>query len=156
MITRTKKAKIIREQLESKFKKLRNIDSVAPKNGWCASIREALGMSAIDLAGKMGIDVSTLYRLEESESKGKVNLETLNKMAKALEAEVKYVIVPKKSLDEMIKDAALAYALDDIKKVSHSMALEDQKASDDFNKKEYLESAKKLVEVLDSKIWKKR
>jgi len=90
------------------------------------AIREALGMRAEDLANRMGVSQPTLTRLESNERRGSVRLDTLQRAADALECDVVYALVPRRSLGEMVNEQARTRALERMGRVAHTMALEDQ------------------------------
>jgi predicted DNA-binding mobile mystery protein A len=102
-----------------------------PHGGWVRAIREALGMRAEDLADRMGISQPSLSRLESNERIGTVQLDTLQRAADALECDVVYALVPRRSLDEMVNDQARTRALERLGRVAHTMALEDQALSNE-------------------------
>lgn len=102
-----------------------------PYGGWIRAIREALGMRAEDLAERMGVSQPSLTRLEKSERTGNIRLDTLQRAADALECDVVYALVPRRSLEEMATEQARRRALQRVGRVAHTMALEDQALADD-------------------------
>jgi predicted DNA-binding mobile mystery protein A len=97
-----------------------------PPKGWIKALREGLGMPATYLARVMDVEQSTIKRYEESEASGAISLKTLQKIADALGCELKYALVPKVPLDQMIEERAIHVTEERIKSVTHTMALEDQ------------------------------
>src|SRR5215217_7999866 len=67
-----------------------------PHGGWVRAIRDALGMSAADLAERMGVTQSTVARLESSERDGRIQLDTLQRAADALDCDLVYALVPRR------------------------------------------------------------
>ena len=55
----------------------------APRTGWIRAIREALGMSATQLARRMGVAQPTLTKLEQSEAADRIQLDSLRRVAAA-------------------------------------------------------------------------
>lgn len=100
-----------------------------PPKGWIRAIREGLGMPASYLARKMSVEQSTVKRYEDAEAGGAISLKTLQRIADALGCELKYALVPKKTLPLLIQDQALSVTRERMKAVSHTMALEDQSTS---------------------------
>jgi predicted DNA-binding mobile mystery protein A len=98
----------------------------APVRGWIKAIREALGMSTAQLAERLGIKQPSLVALEQSESKGTMELATLRRVAEALDCTLVYALVPNKPLDSTIRERASAYAHRRRAPIEHSMLLEDQ------------------------------
>src|SRR5689334_3463416 len=72
-----------------------------PRGGWVRAIREALGMSAHQLGTRVRVKRQTIENLERSEAHGKITLDSLNRVAKALGCRVVYALVPEKPLNEM-------------------------------------------------------
>lgn len=65
-------------------------------------------------------------KLESAEAQQVITLASLRKLANALDCELVYAMVPRKPLAEQLQDQALAVASEQLRSVSHSMALEDQ------------------------------
>lgn len=97
-----------------------------PTGGWIRSIREALGMSLADLAQRAGIDASTLSRIESNEIAGKSNLETLERMAAALDCDLVYALVPRSSLQGAVEIRAREVADSYVMRTQQTMAFEEQ------------------------------
>jgi len=77
----------------------------------------------------MSVEQSTVKRYEDAEAGGAISLKTLQRIADALGCELKYALVPKKTLPLLIQDQALSVTRERMKAVSHTMALEDQSTS---------------------------
>jgi predicted DNA-binding mobile mystery protein A len=103
--------------------------AATPRGGWVRAIREALGMSADDLATKMDVVASSVLRLEASERAGSVQLDTLRRAAFALDCELVYVLVPRQTLTSAVEEQSRRKAARELAPVRHSMLLEDQSAS---------------------------
>ena len=117
-------------QLDSALSGWRNADlAPRPSSGWINAIRDALGMTATHLARRLGVQTSTLTRLETSEADDTISLATLRRAAAALGCELHYALVPKQSLADTLATRAGALASKRMAAVSHSMALEAQSTS---------------------------
>jgi predicted DNA-binding mobile mystery protein A len=125
-----------------------------PPKGWIRTIREGLGMPAIYLAKRLNVAQSTIKRYEEAEARGAISLKTLQRVADALGCELKYAIVPKIPLPQMIQDQALVVAQDRIKAISHTMALEDQSTSEIEQASLIREQAQELVYGNWRELWR--
>lgn len=102
-------------------------DSVhPPRGGWVKALREALGMSAADLAARMGVAESTVLRMEGSEQRGTVRLDTLQRAAQALDCDLVYALVPRTTLDRAVRQQAEKVAGQQLRAVAHTMLLEGQ------------------------------
>ena len=88
-------------------------------------------MTAGELAGRMGVSQPSVTRLEQSERDGVARLDTLRRVADALECEVVYALVPRRPLDDMVTAQARHRARERVEQVAHTMALEDQALTDD-------------------------
>jgi predicted DNA-binding mobile mystery protein A len=133
MTAKTARQARAREALErrlSSWRKLRP-NAARPHGGWVRAIREALGMSAQDLAERMGVAQPTMTRIEASERTGRIQLDTLERAADALGCDLVYALVPRKSLEQIVDDRARELAARRLGQVAHTMALEAQGLSDD-------------------------
>jgi len=121
------------EQLDERLPRLREaadeIRRQAPRTGWLKAIRSALGISERSFAKRLGIVYGSLQDLERNERNGSVTLESLRRAAEALDADLVYAIVPRKPLRTVISERARALAMERLKPIAQSMALEDQSLS---------------------------
>jgi predicted DNA-binding mobile mystery protein A len=97
-----------------------------PRGGWMRTIRSALGMTVQQLARRAGISQPTMTELEKSEAAGRIRLDTLTRIADALDCEVVYALVPRRPLSVIVSDRRKALALERYRRTAHSMALENQ------------------------------
>jgi predicted DNA-binding mobile mystery protein A len=140
-----------RTHLDERLKELGPISRFTPPaKGWIRAIREALGMTAEQLAGRLGIKQPTLHKLEQSEAKGTIEIATLRRMAAALDCTLVYAFVPKQSLEEAVRARARNFIRRRRAPVEHSMLLEDQKVQ---GKAEEERIAEVLRETSPSKFW---
>ncbi len=100
-----------------------------PSSGWLKAIREALGMTATHLAGRLGVRTSTVTRLETSEAEDTISLGTLRRAAEALGCELHYALVPQRSLSDTLQARANSVAREQMAAISHTMGLEAQATS---------------------------
>ena len=104
--------------------------SRTPKGGWVRTIREALGMSTTALARRLGMTPPGARKLERAEVEGTITLNSLRKLADALNCDVRYALVPRKPLGEILHDRAEEVARAHIDPVAHTMSLEAQGVSE--------------------------
>jgi len=97
-----------------------------PPKGWIRALREGLGMPASYLARMMGVEQSTIKRYEEAEASSSISLKTLQKIADTLGCELKYALVPKAPLAQVLEARALQVIEERMESVVRTMALEDQ------------------------------
>jgi predicted DNA-binding mobile mystery protein A len=116
-----------RAQLDKRFEQMGPIFRYdAPVRGWIKAIREALGMTTLQLANRLRVKQPSVVGLEKSEVKGNIELATLRRVAEALDCTLVYAIVPNKTLDASVRDRARAFERRRREPIEHSMRLEDQ------------------------------
>jgi|SRR5580658_4112496 predicted DNA-binding mobile mystery protein A len=129
-MARARSAVQSRTHLDQRFKALGPVTRFAPPvRGWIKAIRESLGMSTAQLAKRLRIKQPSIVALEQSEAKGAIELETLRRVAAALDCTLVYALVPNKPLESILRDRARAFARRRLQPVEHSMLLEDQKVT---------------------------
>lgn len=97
-----------------------------PRNGWIATVRQALGMGLTQLARRLGVNPSAVRRLEEREQSGKITLATLTRVAAAMDCHLVYAVVPNKSLQSVVEHQIRKVAKERLARVGHTMDLEAQ------------------------------
>ena len=114
-------------QVDSSLEPLRQLQDVIPPDaGWARAIREALGMSIRQLAQRMGVSKTTAATLERNEASGAIKLSSLEALARALECDLVYALVPRATLEETVRNRARRIAERTVRRVSQSMELEEQ------------------------------
>jgi|SRR5450432_567439 len=120
-----------RSHLDERLKALGPVGRYsAPVRGWIKAIREALGMTAEQLAKRLGVKQPSVVAMEQSEAKGSIELATLRRVAEALDCTLVYAFVPNKPLEATVRERARAFARKRRGPVEHSMLLEDQKVKE--------------------------
>jgi predicted DNA-binding mobile mystery protein A len=119
-------AALARKQLERRLAPLREMRLVAPPKGWIKAIRESLGMTARQLAARMGVGLSRIPVIEEAEVTGSTTLKTLRQAAAAMNCAFVYAFVPIEPLDDMLRERAMEKARKDVSRLDHTMRLENQ------------------------------
>ena len=103
-------------------------DAQPPKQGWISAVRQALGMTAKQLAERVGLSQPRIAKMELNENNLKIS--TMKKIAEGLDCDFVYGFVPKSSLQETINRQARKKAEAILSNVNTNMALEDQLADD--------------------------
>lgn len=148
-------ARLKRKQIEELVRPFRQVARAqTPRGGWVRAVREGLGMSAQQLGARVRVKRQTIENLERSEANGKITLDSLNRVAKALGCRVVYALVPEKSLDEMQRERARLIAESVVKPVSHSMSLEAQSIDKREEQRQKKELAQKLLLGDPKKLWR--
>lgn len=120
---------ILLRSLTKKMEKLSDLQGIQlGKSGWISSIRHALGMTARQLAKRLGVSQPRVNKMELNERNLKIS--TMEKIAESLGCDFVYGFVPKVPLQEMVTTQAQKKAAEILNKVNASMALEDQLAKD--------------------------
>jgi len=141
-------------QMDSTLTKLRETHLPnRPGNGWAKAIRESLGMSASALARKLGVTPHSVAKLEKAEVDEKITLASLRKLANALDCELQYTLMPRKSLEEILEDRAISVARERLRPISHSMSLEDQTVDKFASEKQLQLLAKEILDGPRRNLW---
>lgn len=145
---------LTRKQLDQKLAVLRrsNLREV-PRGGWTKTIRKALGMSSEALGKRIGITQSAVSQLEAGEEAETISLASLRKLAQGLQCELVYALVPRASLDEIMREQAHRRAKSIVQSVSSSMELEDQGISDQDQNRQIETLAESLLTKPSTGFW---
>ena len=120
-----------RQRLDERLLPLKPTDRYrAPPKGWLRAVRDALGMTGVQLARRLGVSPQSVDALETSEAAGSIKLDTLRRAAEALDCTLVYALVPNSSLQGVVAERARAIALHDLGRVAHTMKLEAQGPGD--------------------------
>jgi predicted DNA-binding mobile mystery protein A len=129
-MNKTRLAARSRSRLDERRKALGPVTRYAPPvHGWIKAIRESLGMTAAQLAKRLGIRQPSVVAVEQSEARGAIELATLRRVAAALDCTLVYALVPNKPLETMVRERARAFLRRRLEPVEHSMLLENQKVT---------------------------
>lgn len=120
--------KLIIDQLDQKLKTFQEANTIiVPSGGWINTIRTTLNMTLEQLGGKLKITKQGISRIEESESKGTITINSLKEVGEALDMKLVYGFVPKDgTIQELIDKKAEALARRIVLRTDQSMKLEDQ------------------------------
>ena len=125
-----KNTAIARQQLDKRFAKMQPLDIFArPPRGWIRAIRDSLGMTASQLAARLGVSKPRVVVIEQGEVEGSLTLHSLQRAAEALNCTLIYALVPNRPLDETVRTQAAAIASERLAAVEYSMQLENQAVS---------------------------
>ncbi len=123
-----RKNRLILEQVSTKLKSYAALADVHPQpTGWIHTIRTAIGMSLAQLGKRAGMTAQGVRALEQREKMKSVTLQSLEEIARALDMQLIYAIVPKNgTLKQMVNEKAEQKAKEIVKRTHSSMTLEDQ------------------------------
>jgi predicted DNA-binding mobile mystery protein A len=128
---KTDARKRARERLDQRLLALKPEDRFRPPpKGWVRAIRDAIGMTGVQLAGRLGVRPQTVEAIEKSEASGSIQLSTLRRAAEAMDCTLVYALVPNSSLETAVHQRARKIAIRDLQRVAHTMRLEAQETGD--------------------------
>jgi predicted DNA-binding mobile mystery protein A len=145
---------LARKHLDRVFGDVR-IDAIRqrPPKGWIRAIRDALGLTARQLASRMGRTHSVLVRLERSEVADAITLGSLRAAAEAMDCTLVYAIVPNRSLTETARARAASIADAQLGRMHHTMRLEDQALTRDDLAQERNRLIEGILARRGSRLW---
>ena len=148
------KKRLILEQLDASLRRLAPLCSVSvPPKGWIRAIRGALGMSARQLANRLGSSQQALARIEQNELAGAVTVKTLRRIAEQLDCIFVCGFIPRTSLESTIRQQAQRVAAKRLGQASQTMALEDQALGRQENQKVLSDMVEELSNTPPSNLW---
>ncbi|MES9942039.1 MAG: mobile mystery protein A [Candidatus Thiodiazotropha sp. 6PLUC1] len=116
-----------RRQLDKRLSLLSDGDSLArPPYGWIKAIREALGMTTVQLGKRLGVSQPRVVKIEKAEKDGAITLDSLERAAQALDCRLVYTLVPRRPLNDLVAERAKIIAKKRLETTGHSMKLEAQ------------------------------
>ena len=119
---------VARKRLDERLSRVP--DLARPNKGWIRALRDALGMSSADLARRMGVSQQRVPAIERGEQDMTIKLDTLMRAAAALDCELVYALVPRTSLDDMVRGQARRRASEQLRRITQHSRLEDQQPTD--------------------------
>ena len=117
--------------------------SLKPSVGWARMIRESLGMSAAQLARRIGVSRATIVTLERSEARGRITLASLEKLSRGLGCRVVYALVPE-----------MGASLADMKRARARKVARGQLASREADRSELERLTDQLLAGSPRKLWR--
>ena len=111
--------------------------------GWARSIRESLGMSAEQLARRIGVSRATIVTLERSEARGTITLASLEKLSRGLGCRVVYALVPE-----------MGASLADLKRARARKVARNQLAAREADRGEIERLTNSLLAGSPRKLWR--
>ncbi|MGH8683526.1 MAG: mobile mystery protein A [Burkholderiales bacterium] len=124
-----------------------------PRRGWIHAIRSALGLTTRQMARRLKISQPAYRDSEAHESAGSVSLTQLRRIADAMDCDLVYAVVPRRPLTETVDRRAAELAQQRVRRVAHTMALEDQAASSDVTKAQIAAAKTELLAGRWSRLW---
>jgi len=140
-------------QLDQALVPWRELGGLPPADGWLQSIRMALGMSTRQAAQRAGVAQSTWVDAEQREIAGTISLGQLRRLGAALDCRLVHALVPDLPLQEKVEARAEKLAQQEVGAVPHSMALEQQRADDEYTRAQIVRRKQDLLRGRRSRLW---
>lgn len=149
------KKKLVITQLDQKLKPfVAAKNTVVPNKGWLNAIRTSLNMTMEQLGNKLSITKQGVKKVEESEAKGTVSINSLKEAANALDMQLVYGFVPKDdTVKQLITKKATELATKIVLRTHQNMQLEDQALTDAKIKLAIKDLAQELQRELKKALW---
>ncbi len=140
--------KLITRQVSKRLEALRTLMNESKGiPSWIDYVRQGLGMSLTQLATKLGIAQSSLSSSVKLEKEGRITINKLKEIADAMECDLVYGFVPRKKIEDIIRDQAVKKTIELMDETENQMSLEDQKVNLDKNER--------LKDLVDERIYSK-
>ena len=143
------------QQLNSKMLAFASLQKVTPPpTGWIKAIRNAIGMSMLQLGNRLSITKQSVQDMESRERDGSISIKALREAARALDMQLIYGFVPNDgSLEALIDRKAKELATQIVQRTSNSMKLEDQENSKQRIEKAIEERATIIKNEMPKTLW---
>jgi predicted DNA-binding mobile mystery protein A len=147
--------KIARQALETRLRAIRRVapSLTPPSGGWLKAVRTALGMSGRQFAARLEVSPPTANGIEKSESRGTATLDTLRRAAAALDCTLVYALVPNGDLETIVQQRARSLARERLRRVSNTMALENQEVPGASSEREVARLAEEILTSEPLALW---
>ena len=135
--------------LDKKTSSLSDAKNIVPKGvSWINTVREAIGMTAVQLAKRLGVTQPRIAKMEINEEN--LKLSTMKKVAQAMNCDFVYYFKPKTTFQDIVQIQAKKKAEEILLGVNLNMALENQ----DIQTKEAVnDMAADFINGNTKKIW---
>jgi len=125
-----------------------------PSRGWLKLLREVVGRTERQQAGRLGITGPALNKAEQTEVDERITLGQLRKLADGLDCELVYALVPRRLLAQMVHEQAHSVAVREVEGVAHSMGLDRQRLVESRVNRDIEERAQELLRDRWSALWR--
>ena len=124
-----------------------------PREGWLSTARKAIGMSAAQVARRLGVTRAQVSNTEKGELNGSLTLKTLQSQAEAMGFRLVYAIIPERNLEDFLAERAREKAKRRVEETQKHMALEDQALSENQIKFEIDRLQNEILKDLPPDFW---
>jgi predicted DNA-binding mobile mystery protein A len=149
-----KNTTLAREQLDATLKAFRpSLNVSVPSKGWIRAIRDVLGMNGRQFADRLDVTRQRSDQIENEECSGSLTLKAMRRIAESLDCVFVYGLVPRTSLDDIVRNQAKNVATKRLAWADHTMSLEGQSLTQEENKKILADMIEALMETLPANLW---
>ncbi len=146
--------KRVREQLDTTLKHFDYLKTFqSPPKGWIQAIRNALGMTGEQLARRLRVNKQRVSRIEHDEKRGKLTLETIQKVSQALDCIFVYGFLPRVSLTHTVQKQAMKLAKKRMARTNQTMRLEKQELEESEKEKSFKELVEDIINEMPKSLW---
>lgn len=147
-------SELARRHLDARFQQIPRWDFLTcPQKGWLRAIRDALGMTAEQVAQRLGVSKPRISTMEKDELRGALTLATMERAAKAMGCRFVYAIVPDESLQSLVEKQARRKATAILSRTSHTMGLEQQTVNEQERQAQLMKLTSDLLAKESSQLW---
>jgi predicted DNA-binding mobile mystery protein A len=110
-------------------------------------------MSTSQVAARLRISRQGVADQERREVDGAITLAALRKAAHALDCDLYYAIVPRRPPDEILRERARSIAAAQLRRIAHSMSLEEQQVPGNEFQQQVEDLADQILRETPRVIW---
>ena len=110
-------------------------------------------MTTAQLARRIGVSQPRVVAIEKAEKNASITLGSLERAARAMDCRVVYALVPRKPLDDLVKERARIVAKKRLQSAQHSMALEAQSVEKSDEEEQLKHLGERLIKKAGSELW---
>lgn len=149
------KRKLLIEQLDQKLKPFKETEMVLiPEKGWVNNIRTTLNMTMAQLGKKLNITRQGVKKVEESEAKGSISINSLKEVGGVLNLKFVYGFVPYDgSIDNLVDLKAKKLAKKIVQRTNQNMKLENQGITDEKIKQSINDLSNEIKRKMRKSLW---
>lgn len=140
--------KIIRKQVSRRLDALIELrDQFKGVDSWVDYVRLGLGMSLVQLASRLGLAQSSVSQSIRLEKEGRITIEKLREVADAMDCDLVYGLVPRKKMEDIVRDQAIKKTVELMEQAETHMSLEDQKV--------LIDKQERLKDLVEDRLYSK-
>lgn len=149
------KKKLLIEQLDQKLKPFQKTEVVlVPDKGWINTIRTTLNMTMAQLGIKLNVTRQGVKKIEDSEAKGTISINSLKEVGEVLDLKFVYGFVPKDgTIDNLIDARAEKLARKIVLRTNQNMKLEDQGISNEKIDQSIIDLSDEIKREMRKSLW---